>query len=227
MILKNKDFKKMMKILKNGGKIEKIKFNKYTNLEFASDIFSKIGKYWYISSNDDNLITIDPTILSEEYEIWQKRNHSLKWPYAITKEWLKNVIFISESVKNRYPKLTEKLIADQLYKYCNKFDLLPLKGINIYDNLEWENIYNTFKNNNEKFIDCMGFCNIETGNVYINIDSDYSLWGLLCHEIRHIGLDCNPLYYNITEKEREEESVLLYGESCAISFNWNDKWINY
>lgn len=229
MALNTKDFRELIKFIEKKDDYDIMKFEDYTNLEFYSDIFSKIGKFWYISSNNDDIIVVEPTLLSEEYDIWNKRNHSLKCPYRITKQWLKSIIYISDSVKRRYPKLNEKLIANQLYKYCNRFDFIPLKGINIYDNKDWVDIYNKFSDINteiEKDENCMGFSNIKNGNAYVNIDSDYSLWGLLCHEIRHIGLECNPIYYNITEKEREEDSVLEYGKLCGLSFDWDDSWMD-
>ena len=79
MALNTKDFRELIKFIEKKDDYDIMKFEDYTNLEFYSDIFSKIGKFWYISSNNDDIIVVEPTLLSEEYDIWNKRNHSLRY----------------------------------------------------------------------------------------------------------------------------------------------------
>ena len=233
MALTTKQFKELLQFIQSLSteeiteEIHELNFKRITDLQFYFDIFIKVSdSYWYIADNSEkyNTVTVKPTILSDKDEIdfWNSRNCSFKVPSTITRKWLRSIIKLSDDIIDKYPRLTPKLIADQLYKYANIMDLIPLKGINIYSNKDWNKICKKYNVENAK-----GFANYENGEVYVNIDTtDCNLWSLLCHEIRHIGLECNPIYFSSNEEKRSEENIIEYGNLCGTSFEWDDNWID-
>ena len=215
----------MNEVEKNiGEKHERVRYDNITETRFALDLANLLKRGdWYVKKDKGEEIILSYTDLVEE-SVKQHfgKNITLRYPNSITKEWLETKINISNDILERFSKFNNSFVADQLIKNADKGMMIPLREINILGKDEWNKLKQRKRNNN-----CGGFAEFRTGKVYINFDyeDEINIWSVICHELRHIGLESNPVYWYCSSYEREEFSVEKYGMSAGLYHNWDDSWM--
>ena len=226
MILTTEVYREFLKLMKKrtGDTYTREEYDNFTELKYAYDLCCILGGgRWEVKKDLGEEIILRPGVMlsKEDRAFYKKLPLVLRFPNSITKEGLSSIISISGSIKERYPKLTEEFVAAQLIKNFDRCMMIPLRGIHILSGDDWK------EHEGRVPEDVIGFAYQGNGEVYVNFDCDepVSLWALLCHEIRHIGLDCNPVYRSCAEEERKEKSVYNYGVSAALYHDWDDSWM--
>ena len=183
---------------------------------------------WYIKRDDDDEIEMAPTVIMpcSIAPVWTdenglSKNVVLRLPNLITKEWLMSIIDISSEVQGEYPQLTTELIAEQLIKNAEMDMMIPLRRIHIISHRE-------MVCNKRQYL--CGLAEASSGEIFIRASKTTmtqtiayntgNFWSTLCHEIRHIGLECNPVFYN--PADANEESVERYGMYAYAQHDWDD-----
>lgn len=190
-------------------------------LQYANELAEDTGISVQRISDDEIQCVITPDTNSEEAECFSSIPSVYRLPSAVTKEWLASITHVSENTLRHYPMMTPENIADNLIKHGDHNMIAAVRSINIGFGRE-ECIQMGLRPAFNGAV--LGYSVPDTASVYVNADDvAISFWNSLVHEIRHIGLMCNPIIsWMYPENSNDEDVVSDYATKASFKYDWDD-----